>query len=84
MSLMAPPASLGNISPAAWVILGILVVFILVLNFWMISVLRNKDDPENQVLRRFMHSVNHPDRSQDQQMSELRNKVEQFKNQKPE
>ena len=67
-----------ELSTAAWVVLILLILFILILNFSLISALRKKDNPSTRVLNRFVMSIKQPDRRDEKMRQELNERVERL------
>lgn len=77
MPMLAAPAK--EISLTAWIILGIIIAFVFFLNLTLFTALRNKDNPDAQVLQRFIQSVRKPNQKENEMIGELHRRVEKLK-----
>lgn len=73
----------GEISTLGWVIIIILVVFIVTLNFSLVSALKKKNPRKNQMMegfKNFNQSLKDPWKNEDAKLNELSQLTDQLKN----
>ncbi len=67
-----------ELSPVAWIVLGLVVLFVVILNFSLFSALKKRDHSSSRVLHRFMTSIREPENSDEKMRQELKERVERL------
>jgi hypothetical protein len=78
--LISSPLSVQakQIPLAAWIVLALIVIFILILNVSLLSALRRRNSTDARVLQRFMNGIRNPNQKENEMLGDLRNKVKRL------
>jgi hypothetical protein len=78
--LMSFPLSVHvkEIPLAAWIVLVLIVIFILILNVSLLSALRRRNSADSHVLQRFMNGIRNPNQKENEMLGDLRTRVERL------
>ncbi len=63
----------------AWVALGLIILFVVLLNVGLISALRHKNRSDYEVLKRFGSAIRNPNQEEDKLLNELNKRVKRLK-----
>jgi hypothetical protein len=69
----------NNLPVSAWVALGCVIVFIVILNFGLWTALKRRNTSQYKVLTRLGEAIRNPQKKDIDDMSELSQRVERFK-----
>ena len=73
----------NNLSIGAWVCLGCVIVFVVVLNYNLWTAVKRKDSSQFKTFIRLGHAIRNPHKEEMDQLSELSQRVERLKKTPP-
>ena len=68
-----------NLSPIAWIALGGLLIFIILLNVSLITAIKNRDKNQPNILQKTAEGIRDPWKNENEQLAELSERVEKLK-----
>ena len=74
----------ANLSPIAWIVLGGLLIFIVLLNVSLITAIKNRGKNQPNILQKAAEGIRDPWKNENEQLDELSKRVEKLKSKSPE
>ena len=70
---------INELSPIAWIALGGLLIFIVLLNVSLITALKSRNDDSPSILQKAADGIRSPWKNENEQLAELSKRVEKLK-----